>query len=57
MTSGFSDEFRENALKNIPLRRIGTPDDVANTVAFLASEEASYITGHVLSVNGGMLMG
>jgi 3-oxoacyl-[acyl-carrier protein] reductase len=57
MTSGFSNEFRENALKNIPLGRIGTPDDVANTVAFLASEEASYITGHVLSVNGGMLMG
>jgi 3-oxoacyl-[acyl-carrier protein] reductase len=57
MTSGFSDEFRQNALKAIPLGRIGTPEDVANTVAFLASEEASYITGHVLSVNGGMLMG
>jgi 3-oxoacyl-[acyl-carrier protein] reductase len=57
MTSGFSDDFRQNALKAIPLGRIGTPEDVANTVAFLASEEASYITGHVLSVNGGMLMG
>jgi len=57
MTSGFSEEFRQNALKNIPLGRIGTPEDVASSVAFLASEEASYITGHVLSVNGGMLMG
>jgi 3-oxoacyl-[acyl-carrier protein] reductase len=57
MTSGFADEFKQNALKMIPLGRIGTPEDVANSVAFLASEEASYITGHVLSVNGGMLMG
>jgi 3-oxoacyl-[acyl-carrier protein] reductase len=57
MTSGFSDEFKQNALKNIPLGRIGTPEDVASAVAFLASDEASYITGHVLSVNGGMLMG
>jgi 3-oxoacyl-[acyl-carrier protein] reductase len=57
MTSGFSDDFRQNALKAIPLGRTGTPEDVANSVAFLASEEASYITGHVLSVNGGMLMG
>jgi len=57
MTSGFSEDFKQNALKNIPLGRIGTPEDVANAVTFLASEEASYITGHVLSVNGGMLMG
>src|ERR1700733_3731247 len=57
MTSGFTDEFRQNALKMIPLGRIGTPEDVATSVAFLASDEASYITGHVLSVNGGMLMG
>jgi len=56
MTSAFSEEFKQNALKNIPLGRIGTPQDVANAVAFLASEDASYITGHVLSVNGGMLM-
>jgi 3-oxoacyl-[acyl-carrier protein] reductase len=41
----------------IPLGRIGTVDDVANAVRFLASDEASYITGHVLNVNGGMLMG
>jgi len=57
MTSGLADEFKENALKVIPLGRLGKPDDVANAVAFLASDEASYITGHVLSVNGGMLMG
>jgi 3-oxoacyl-[acyl-carrier protein] reductase len=57
MTTGLSEEFRQNALKNIPLGRIGMPEDVANSVAFLASEEASYITGHVLNVNGGMLMG
>jgi len=57
MTSGLSDDFKQNALKNIPLGRIGTPEDVANAVTFLASDEASYITGHVLSVNGGMLMG
>jgi 3-oxoacyl-[acyl-carrier protein] reductase len=57
MTSGFSEDFKQNALKNIPVGRIGTPEDVAGAVAFLASDEASYITGHVLSVNGGMLMG
>ena len=57
MTSVLSDEFKQNALDVIPLGRIGTPEDVAHAVAFLASEEASYITGHVLNVNGGMLMG
>src|SRR5579859_3698205 len=57
MTATLSDEFKQNAVKQIPLGRVGTPDDVASAVAFLASDEASYITGHVLSVNGGMLMG
>jgi 3-oxoacyl-[acyl-carrier protein] reductase len=57
MTSGLSDDFKQNALKLIPLGRVGTPDEVAHCVAFLASEEAGYITGHVLNVNGGMLMG
>jgi 3-oxoacyl-[acyl-carrier protein] reductase len=57
MTSGFSEDFKQTALKAIPLGRVGTPEDVANAVAFLASDEASYITGHVLSINGGMLMG
>jgi 3-oxoacyl-[acyl-carrier protein] reductase len=41
----------------IPLGRVGTPEDVASAVAFLSSEAADYITGHVLNVNGGMLMG
>jgi len=57
MTSRMGEQFKENAVKMIPLGRIGTVEDVANSVAFLASEEAAYITGHVLSVNGGMLMG
>jgi 3-oxoacyl-[acyl-carrier protein] reductase len=57
MTSSLSDEIRESALKMIPLARVGTAEEVANCVAFLASEEAGYITGHVLNVNGGMLMG
>jgi 3-oxoacyl-[acyl-carrier protein] reductase len=57
MTSVLSDEFKQNAVKQIPLGRVGTSDDVAAAVAFLASDEASYITGHVLNVNGGMLMG
>jgi 3-oxoacyl-[acyl-carrier protein] reductase len=57
MTAVLSDEFKQNAVKMIPLGRVGTPDDVASAVSFLASDEASYITGHVLSVNGGMLMG
>ena len=57
MTSGLPDDVKQTGLKLIPLGRIGTPQDVANAVAFLASDEASYITGHVLNVNGGMLMG
>lgn len=57
MTSVLGEDFKQNALKMIPLARIGAPQDVANAVAFLASEEAAYITGHVLNVNGGMLMG
>ena len=57
MTSALSDEFKQNALKMIPLGRVGTAEEVANCVTFLASEEAAYITGHVLNVNGGMLMG
>ena len=57
LTAVLTDEFKQNAVKQIPLGRVGTSDDVASAVAFLASDEASYITGHVLSVNGGMLMG
>ena len=56
MTAGLSAELKEKMLANIPLKRIGHPDDVAAAVRFLASEEAGYITGHVLDVNGGLYM-
>jgi 3-oxoacyl-[acyl-carrier protein] reductase len=54
MTKKIKEEQRQEIKKLIPAGRFGTPDDVAGTVAFLASEEAGYITGQVLSVNGGM---
>ncbi len=57
MTAVLSEELKQNAVKMIPLGRVGAVEDVAHAVSFLASEEASYITGHVLNVNGGMLMG
>jgi 3-oxoacyl-[acyl-carrier protein] reductase len=57
MTAALSEEFRQTAVKSIPLGRVGSAEDVASAVSFLASEEASYITGHVLNVNGGLLMG
>jgi 3-oxoacyl-[acyl-carrier protein] reductase len=57
MTSTLGDELKQNAIKMIPLGRVGSPEEVAHAVRFLASDEASYITGHVLNVNGGMLMG
>ena len=57
MTSVLGDNFKQDAMKMIPLGRIGTPEDVAGAVAFLASDEASYVTGQVLNINGGMLMG
>ena len=57
MTSTLTEEFKQTALKMISFGRVGSTDDVASAVAFLASEEAGYITGHVLNVNGGMHMG
>lgn len=57
MTEGLSAELKAKVNEIIPLGRAGTDLDVANAVRFLASEEAGYITGHVLNVNGGMLMG
>jgi 3-oxoacyl-[acyl-carrier protein] reductase len=57
MTAALSEEFKQTAVKMIPLRRVGAAEDVANAVSFLASDDAAYITGHVLNVNGGMLMG
>ncbi|MCX6546512.1 MAG: 3-oxoacyl-[acyl-carrier-protein] reductase [Acidobacteria bacterium] len=56
MTSGLSDDVKAEFTKQIPLGRMGTPADIAGAVAFLASDEAGYVTGQVLSVNGGMLM-
>ncbi len=54
MTSVLSDELKQAYLKNIPLGRFGKPEDVAGAVVFLCSDYASYITGEVLHVNGGM---
>ena len=54
MTKVLSDNIRNEILKNIPLQRMGYVEDISNCVAFLASEDASYITGQVISVDGGM---
>lgn len=56
MTAGLSEDVKAEFTKQIPLGRMGTGEDIAAAVAFLASEEAGYITGQTLSVNGGMLM-
>ncbi len=56
MTKALDTEVRESLQNQIPLGRLGTPADVAGAVRFLASDEASYITGHVVHVNGGMYM-
>ncbi len=56
MTHGLAADVKETLQKQIPLGRLGTPADVAAAVRFLTSEDAAYITGHVLHVNGGMLM-
>jgi 3-oxoacyl-[acyl-carrier protein] reductase len=56
MTAALSPEIQQKVLQSIPLGRMGSPDEVAAAVRFLASDEAGYITGHVLSVNGGMYM-
>lgn len=57
MTAALDDKQREAMLMHVPLGRAGTDSEVAHAVAFLASEEAAYITGHVLDINGGMYMG
>ena len=56
MTSVLSDSVKENINAQIPLKRMGTAEDVANVVKFLSSEDSSYITGQVIQVDGGMLM-
>ena len=55
MTDKLNDTQKENILAQIPLKRMGAPKDIANAVAFLASDRASYITGHTLVVDGGMI--
>ena len=56
MTDVLKQEVKEEIAKNIPLHRMGTPEDVANVVKFLAGEQSSYITGQIINVDGGMLM-
>jgi 3-oxoacyl-[acyl-carrier protein] reductase len=56
MTAVLSQELKDTLLTHIPLKRFGKPEDVAAAVRFLASDDASYITGHILDVNGGMYM-
>lgn len=56
MTRVLDDKVREKLIEQIPLARLGLPQDVAHSVAFLVSDQASYITGQVINVNGGMLM-
>ena len=56
MTSGLNEELKQKMIDNTPLRRMGAPEDVAAAVRFLASDEAAFITGHVLDVNGGIYM-
>jgi 3-oxoacyl-[acyl-carrier protein] reductase len=56
MTKVLPEELKQKMLAGVPLARMGKPEDIANAVKFLVSEDASYITGHVLAVNGGMYM-
>jgi len=57
MTRNLADEHKQKLLDQIPLGRLGDPEEIASAVAFLASPEAAYITGETISVNGGMYMG
>ena len=56
MTKVLKDEVKDYMLKNIPLKKFGTPEDIANLAAFLCSDISSYITGQVINVDGGMVM-
>jgi 3-oxoacyl-[acyl-carrier protein] reductase len=56
MTARVPDKVKDHLIRQIPLRRAGTPEDVAQAVCFLASDEAAYITGQILSCNGGMVV-
>ena len=54
MTEGLSDKIKEKTIARIPMQRMGDPEDVANMTAFFASDEAAYITGQIICVDGGM---
>ena len=56
MTQSLPDSVKEAALASIPLKRFGKPEEIAGTVSFLASEDANYISGQVLIINGAMSM-
>jgi 3-oxoacyl-[acyl-carrier protein] reductase len=56
MTDALNEKQREATLSRVPAERLGTPAEVAACVAFLASDEAGYVTGHTLHANGGMAM-
>ncbi len=56
MTNKLNDKQKDAIVSQVPLKKLGSPEDVANAVIFLASEEASYITGQIISVDGGMVM-
>jgi len=56
MTDVLPEKVKENYLNSIPLRRFGTPEDVANVVGFLASDDSNYITGQVIHIDGGLVM-
>jgi Dehydrogenases with different specificities (related to short-chain alcohol dehydrogenases) len=56
MTDVLKEELREQMLKQVPLARLGTPDDVAKVILFLSTDDSSYVTGQVISIDGGLFM-
>ena len=56
MTSSLADEHKTVLLSQVPIKRLGTPEEIAGAVSYLASDDAAYITGETIHVNGGMYM-